>query len=534
VIPTVSSVDAALLAGMVAVADLNRPVTPFAPKDPLRHRGTFLSFRNVSHQPRGLMNASPLTATFGPLTGITDGHHLGVYDARTLTVNAVLLDVLPTTTAGLIALLRDLQDEEPEPRPLPVQLPVVTPTFQPLLGTAGGALSRLTINIANACNLWCSYCYADHGQYHAPNSLMKPDRAVAAVSRCLELYPRLRTVQFFGGEPLLHPDAIAAVADFLNTKLGGNAPAYVATTNGTVLSDRMADLLQRHHVGLTVSLDGPALAHDRLRPAKRGAPSHGTIMRNVERFRSMGIDVDFECTYTTTHYSLGITVADLLDYFWRELGEAEPHISWSYLPRPTSDATSQARDDGMFREDYESQARHYLPVELAVDLFRAGAQKSMTNLARGDGAILSFVSGILDHLTTRRPGSTYCPAFTSQLSIATSGDVYPCFMFIGDSRMRMGNIFEPSFPGREAEAVWSRHRDEFGSNATGTGAWYSALNSGCIAGEYIATSTLGERLYEPVYEAMIQEVILGIVREFSTTATAMEGAFYGQGAGWRA
>ena len=471
------------------------------------------------------MSASPLTATLGPLTGITDGHHLAVYDARTLTVNAVLPDVLPATEGGLIALLGALQEEDSAPRPLPIQLPVVTPTFQPLLGTARGALSRLTINIANACNLWCSYCYADHGQYHAPNSLMKPDRAIAAVSRCLELYPRVRTVQFFGGEPLLNPDAMAAVADFLNARLGRNAPDYVATTNGTVLSDRTAELLQRHHIGLTVSLDGPALAHDRLRPARRGAPSHATIMRNVERLRSLDIEVDFECTYTTTHYSLGITVADLLDYFWRELGEAGPHISWSYLPRPTPDAASGAREDGMFREDYESQARHYLPVDLAVDLFRVGARKSMANLAQGEGAILSFVSGILDHLTTRRPGSTYCPAFTSQLSIAASGDVYPCFMFIGDSRMRMGNIYEPSFPGPEAEAVWARHRDEFGSNATGTSAWYAGLNSGCIAGEYIASGTLGERLYEPVYEAMIQEVILGVVREFS--ATAMEGAFYG-------
>ena len=54
----------------------------------------------------------------------------------------------------------------------------VSRAFQPILSGSPSRLGRLTINIANACNLWCSYCYADHGQYHAPSSLMPPEMAV--------------------------------------------------------------------------------------------------------------------------------------------------------------------------------------------------------------------------------------------------------------------------------------------------------------------------------------------------------------------
>src|SRR6266566_5370594 len=117
----------------------------------------------------------------------------------------------------------------------PVERPV-TPAFAPLLNMRRSTLGRLTINIANACNLWCSYCYADHGQYHAPSSLMQPDTAVAIVTKCLGLYDNIRLIQFFGGEPLLNIEAIEAVCQYLNSR-GDAIPRFVATTNGTLLND---------------------------------------------------------------------------------------------------------------------------------------------------------------------------------------------------------------------------------------------------------------------------------------------------------
>jgi hypothetical protein len=51
-----------------------------------------------------------------------------------------------------------------------------------------------------------------------------------------------------------------------------------------------------------------------------------------------------------------------------------------------------------------------------------------------------------------------------------------------------------------------------GGHTTGTEAWYAALVSGCVAGDYISTGGFSERLYEPVQEAMIEEVILGLAQ----------------------
>ncbi len=458
------------------------------------------------------MEKQPFVVTYGALTAISDGEMTAVYNGESLAVSVLETASRITCDNDLRSALMALENGGTDRAAQCIKLPILTQTFAALLDQrVHTGLSRLTLNIANACNLWCSYCYADHGTYHAPASLMSPEHAVAAVARSLEFYSSIRSVQFFGGEPLLNPDAIDAVCCFLKRELGPRCPAFVATTNGTVLDEEVQSLLQTHNIGLTISLDGPATIHDRLRPARGGATSHQTIIQNLERLRSLDIDIELECTYTLAHHEARISVCDLLDYFWEELGASKPHIAWSYLPRPAA-VSDRERKLAVFRTDTEAQARQHLPSELLCSLFREGARKSMENVASGKGASLTFVLGILDRLATRLPATGYCPAFTSQLSIATDGGVYPCFMFIGDPRMRMGDIFEPSFPGKDVADIWTKYQSAFSDSATGSTGWYSALVSGCVAGDYIATGSLGERLYEQVQEAMIEEVILGLAK----------------------
>jgi sulfatase maturation enzyme AslB (radical SAM superfamily) len=98
-------------------------------------------------------------------------------------------------------------------------------------------LGRLTINISNNCNLWCEYCYADHGFYHAPRSLMSLDVAKEIMHKITDIYEPIKTVQFFGGEPLMNPSvmiiiryyspkiivSILSVPCFVETRITGNS-----------------------------------------------------------------------------------------------------------------------------------------------------------------------------------------------------------------------------------------------------------------------------------------------------------------------
>lgn len=386
----------------------------------------------------------------------------------------------------------------------------VSRAFLPMMVGQPSKLGRLTINIANACNLWCSYCYADHGQYHAPSSLMAPEMAVNIVERCLRFYPVIRSLQFFGGEPLLNVDAMEAVAEYLAERFGDKRPQLVATTNGTVLNDRIADLLVKYGMSLTVSLDGPREIHDHLRPAKSLRSSHETARRNIDTLRQRGVELDIECTFTSAHVRNGISVVNLMDYFHDELEIGVPHISWAYLPKPKDAIDRDELNNNVFRAELPGQMRQYLPPDVVEHEFRAAAAVSIRNIVKGAGPALSFVVGIANQLATRAPTRNYCPAFNTQLSISAQGDVFPCFMFYGDPRMNMGNIFSADFPGSRVNEIWSRYAAEFGSSPTGDDDWCLALISGCVAGDYLATSKFSERPYRSTNKAMIEEVLLGL------------------------
>jgi len=416
---------------------------------------------------------------------------------------AVGIDQLTDFIPEIRGLSHRKQKIDAHPRP-------VSRAFLPIMGGPPSKLGRLTINIANACNLWCSYCYADHGQYHAASSLMAPAMAVDIVRRCLKLYPTIRSLQFFGGEPLLNVDAIEAVAEYLTKRYGDKAPTLVATTNGTVLSERTVDVLAKYNIGLTVSLDGPSGIHDHLRPAKSLRSSHAAAMGNIDILRSRGIELDVECTYTSSHVRHEISVVDLMNYFHDELDINVPHIAWAYLPRPTKAVQSSELKNNVFRTELDAQMREYLPAEALEEQFREAAALSIRNVINGSGPALSFVMGIVRQLATRTPTCNYCPAFNTQLSISAQGEAFPCFMFYGDPRMNMGNIFSADFPGTRVQEVWNRYSAEFGALPTGDDDWFAGLVSGCVAGDYIATSSFSDRPYRRVNRAMIEEVLLGL------------------------
>jgi hypothetical protein len=83
-------------------------------------------------------------------------------------------------------------------------------------------------------------------------------------------------------------------------------------------------------------------------------------------------------------------------------------------------------------------------------------------------------------------------------------------MFIGDGNFKMGNILHDDFPNDQSRRVMTRYFEEFGLAPTGTSKWYAPLSSGCIAGEYIMTSSLKTRSLGPFFEAMAEECLVAV------------------------
>src|SRR5262249_54372954 len=157
-------------------------------------------------------------------------------------------------------------------------------------------------------------------------------------------------------EPLANIDAIEAVCAFLDRKVSegqlARLPQFVATTNGTYSEPKVIELLKRRNIGLTVSWDGPSEVHDAARPSVGGASTFNKVRKSLDRFHASGIRVDIECTYNRNHLQHGITVVDLMNYFYNEAGKKVTHISPAFLPQSKDQPEGQQifRGEALERE----------------------------------------------------------------------------------------------------------------------------------------------------------------------------------------
>lgn len=288
-------------------------------------------------------------------------------------------------------------------------------------------LNKLVLTVAQACNLRCTYCYAEGGPYGADISRMSEETARLAMRSMFTRYEPIKTLQFFGGEPTLNiaamKAAVAEVRTLIIDKIIDYEPRYTIVTNMLRLSDELLDFYKDTNMKITASHDGPAEVQNALRPLVSGDHSFNDVMNNVDRLRLNGIEFDIQCTFTRKHILTGHRVPRLLRYF-HELGAAKINIVPVAVPR-------NDELDVFFSEVFPEMVKDY---QEAVRL---------TFAAKKAGAALRFgmVEEVLSLLQKGKLESKhYCNAGVSTLTIGANGDVYPCFMFINKDSFHLGHI----------------------------------------------------------------------------------------------
>ena len=160
---------------------------------------------------------------------------------------------------------------------------------------------RLTVFPTNTCNLGCSYCYAEAGEW-APMRISTDfcDAAIDLVARGPRPPAMPLPINFHGGgEPTLGWEEIVHCVDYARRAVGGDGKGAVFSlaTNGVLTRDKVAYLAENFdHVNL--SLDGPADIQNRQRPMRDGSPSFDAVMATVELFHGCGVRFSVRVTVT--------------------------------------------------------------------------------------------------------------------------------------------------------------------------------------------------------------------------------------------
>lgn len=278
-------------------------------------------------------------------------------------------------------------------------------------------LRMLVLTVTHKCNLGCSYCYL-RNLYPEMGASMSFATATKAIDDLFDMtavskYKKPAVIGFFGGEPLLMFDLIKEVVSYARM-IFDNTVSFTITTNGTLITDEIAQFLAEHDFGIIVSVDGPENIHDAGRPMAGGGGSHASVLRGLEALRKYqcGRRVTLRSTFSPGDKNLLIRVAylnDLCDQGFAQNVSVEPA---ALSESPCCDVSGRE-----FAEDFWGEIESdYAPVvDYLIARIKAGKPARMHN-------IMTYVS----RLRLKIPYVTNCGAGVGYITVTPTGSVHAC------------------------------------------------------------------------------------------------------------
>ena len=180
---------------------------------------------------------------------------------------------------------------------------------------------------------------------------MSKDTAKLVIDRFAEKFQNIFMIQFFGGEPMMNPDVMEFLCEYICEQskkyvpnpAANERPRLVLMTNLSLLNERIIGIIKKYGVSVTASIDGPEQINRLTRPMKNGS-SHENIVKKTIRMLQEATDGRqpqlIEATYTALHQKVGLSVVDVIRYCKDELKVDRVHV-----PLSTSQAGTPSAPD---------------------------------------------------------------------------------------------------------------------------------------------------------------------------------------------
>lgn len=148
-------------------------------------------------------------------------------------------------------------------------------------------IRSITLNVNQICNLKCAYCAAGgDGTYGEAMNKISVEKTLPQLKFFIsKLNPGQKfSISFVGGEPLLHPEAILAIHNYIfdEAKVKQIVPVLQIVTNGTLLQGKTLEIVRSMKIQLKISLDGTKEYNDVARPTKNGQSSTDMVLAGIK------------------------------------------------------------------------------------------------------------------------------------------------------------------------------------------------------------------------------------------------------------
>lgn len=181
----------------------------------------------------------------------------------------------------------------------------------------GPALHIVVVSLR--CHHSCGYCQVSRQPATHDRFDMSGPVSEQLLDRLFEWPAPILTIEFQGGEPLLHFDRIRTLVERIQARniTERRQLRFVVTSTLHDLTDAQLSFMSDHGVRLSTSLDGPQWLHDANRP-RPGGGSHARTVAGIERARGVLGEDAVSALTTLTRRSLEAPTAIVEEY--RRLG----------------------------------------------------------------------------------------------------------------------------------------------------------------------------------------------------------------------
>ncbi|MEQ1722985.1 MAG: radical SAM protein [Pseudobdellovibrio sp.] len=146
----------------------------------------------------------------------------------------------------------------------------------------------ITLNVNQICNLKCVYCAAGgDGTYGSPANQISIEKTLPQLKMLLsELKEGMKfSLTFVGGEPLIHPEAVKAIYEYVTEKCLKvlALPNFTIVTNGTLIDEKTSNILKSMKINILISLDAVKEINDVVRPSKNNESSTDMTLNGLAK-----------------------------------------------------------------------------------------------------------------------------------------------------------------------------------------------------------------------------------------------------------
>lgn len=279
-------------------------------------------------------------------------------------------------------------------------------------GQINFGIRSLTINVTQVCNLHCTYCAAGgDGTYGDPVSRISIEKTLPQLKFLMDLMlpGRKFHITFVGGEPLLYPEGIKAIYDYVYeySKSKNINPIFGIVTNATVITEKILEIFKKIKIHITVSLDGDAATNDVMRPQKNGSGSTELTLEGIKKLNTIKDSLE----------SFGISAV---------FNEANQNILKAYYFFNTLDPDWIDFTFAYSQNSHELQSKYIEQMNLIADVaWSAGKEIEIRKIKTFD-----HYFNLLD---SQQKVENHCGAGKSYLMMDAKNQLYTCPWTVGDA-----------------------------------------------------------------------------------------------------